>query len=321
MPAAAEPTSIAETRLALALEAAQLGTWTWDKASGITTWDVRLEELHGLGPGEFGGTFDDWLAAMHPDDRPECLARVQAALADPGPYLLLHRATWPDGSVHWVECRGRVLVGDDGEPSGTTGVAIDVTERERRRERVARELAAGREVVDTLQQALLPTWLPTVAGVEVSSRYVGATGEVGVGGDWFAVAPAGTGRLGIGIGDVAGHGLPAVTEMAETRFSLRALAVGQERPDEVLTRLNEVVSIFQPEPLITAMYGIVDPVNRTFTFASAGHYPPVLRVAGQGARLVDVRPQPPLGVPATYRTTEVHLPPGSTLVFYTDGLV
>ena len=38
-------------------------------ASAATTWDVRLEELHGLQPGEFGGTFEDWLAALHPDDR------------------------------------------------------------------------------------------------------------------------------------------------------------------------------------------------------------------------------------------------------------
>ena len=67
-------TSLIEFRLALALEAAQLGTWTWDMAAGTTTWDVRLEELHGLPPGGFGGTFEDWLASLHPEDRAECLA-------------------------------------------------------------------------------------------------------------------------------------------------------------------------------------------------------------------------------------------------------
>src|SRR4051812_16636448 len=114
--------SLAEARLALALEAAALGTWTYDAASANTVWDTRLEQLHGLAPGEFGGTYDDWLAAMHPDDRPECLARVERAFANPGPYLLLHRTTWPDGSVHWIECRGRVTVDENGAPNGTIGV-------------------------------------------------------------------------------------------------------------------------------------------------------------------------------------------------------
>ena len=70
--------SIVDERLALALEAAGLGTWTWDMASAATTWDVRLEELHGLGPGEFGGTFEDWLAALHPDAPPSEEVRLEA---------------------------------------------------------------------------------------------------------------------------------------------------------------------------------------------------------------------------------------------------
>src|SRR6476620_5280557 len=102
--------SIAEQRLVLAVAAARLGTWTWDMASGTTTWDPRLEELHGLPPGGFGGTFADWVAALHPDDRATCIARVEQALADPGPYVLVHRTTWPDGSLHTIECRGMVIV-------------------------------------------------------------------------------------------------------------------------------------------------------------------------------------------------------------------
>ena len=99
-------------------------------AAGTTVWDERLEELHGMPPGGFGGTFEDWLAALYPDDRPECLTRVERALADPGPYMLLHRTTWPDGSIHYIECRGRVLTDEQGIPTGTTGVATDVTDRE-----------------------------------------------------------------------------------------------------------------------------------------------------------------------------------------------
>src|SRR4051794_34171686 len=109
--------STTEERLALALEAAGLGAWTWDMASAATTWDARLEALHGMPPGSFGGTFDDWLAALHPDDRAECLRRVEEALERRSAYLLLHRTTWPDGSVHWIECRGRVVVDEAGRPT------------------------------------------------------------------------------------------------------------------------------------------------------------------------------------------------------------
>src|SRR3954471_19443611 len=116
-------------------------------ASGSTTWDERLEEMHGLAPGGFGGTFEDWVAALHPDDREACIARVSQALEDPAPYILLHRTTWRDGSVHSIECRGTVLVDEDGRPTVTTGVALDVTGRE--------------ELVQTFQQSLLPTALPS----------------------------------------------------------------------------------------------------------------------------------------------------------------
>ena len=177
-------------------------------AAGSTTWDVRLEELHGLPPGGFGGTFEDWLASMHPEDRAECLARVEKALADPGPYTLLHRTVWRDGSVHYIECRGTVLVDDDGTPMGTTGVAIDVTERERHKAVVTEALVEQREVIEVLQQALLPAALPHVPGIALAARYVAAAGSAAVGGDWYAVLPLAAGRLGVAIGDVAGHGLP-----------------------------------------------------------------------------------------------------------------
>ncbi|MGZ6905944.1 MAG: PP2C family protein-serine/threonine phosphatase [Acidimicrobiia bacterium] len=312
--------SLDEHRLVLALEAGQLGTWTWDMATASTTWDARLEELHGLAPGGFGGTFDDWVEALHPGDRAECLDRVQRALADPGPYILLHRTTWTDGSVHWIECRGRVTVDDRGNPTGTVGVALDVTDRERRRAQVAQELEAKRDVVDTLQQALLPARIPTVPGVEIAARYQPARSVV-VGGDWYAVVPLAGGRLGLGIGDVAGHGLEAVEAMASARFSLRALALSGDPAEQVLGRLDQALGVFDPATLMTAMYGILDPIQRSWSFANAGHCPPMVRNADGEVRSLAFGPQPPVGVGASYEANSSELEAGSTLVLYTDGLV
>jgi PAS domain S-box-containing protein len=313
--------SVAEERLMLALEAAELGTWTWDMASQTTVWDARLEALHGLPPGRFGGTFDDWVAALYPDDRAECLRRVECALANPGPYVLLHRCTWPDGSLHWIECRGRVTVDAHGAPTGTIGVAIDVTAREQQAAAVVRELEEEHDLVERLQQAILPTTLPSVPGVTLATRHVATAGPTVVGGDWYAAVPLADGRLGLAIGDVAGHGLAAVADMADARFSLRALALGERYPERVLARLNDVVQLFEDDTYITALYGMIDPVRQTWSCASAGHLPPVLRLPDGTTTLLPATRQPPLGFAADYERIEAPLPAGGTIVLYTDGLV
>jgi PAS domain S-box-containing protein len=315
-------TSLIEFRLALALEAAQLGTWTWDMAAGTTTWDVRLEELHGLPPGGFGGTFEDWLASLHPEDRAECLARVERALASPGPYVLLHRTIWRDGSVHHIECRGTVLTDEGGAPTGTTGVAIDVTDREQHRVATSEALARERDLVGVLQQALLPTSLPEVPGTTIGVRYIPAQSDAGVGGDWYAVLPLSGGRLGLAIGDVAGHGVGAVADMAAARFSLRALALTDPvAPERVLERLNNVVRVFESDTMITALYGVLDPVAHTWTYASAGHCPALVRNPDGTTEWLDDECDPPLGVATSFRRRRANIAPGSMLVFYTDGLV
>ena len=290
--------SVAELRLALAIEAAQLGSWTWDIASGITTWDERLEEMHGLPPGGFGGTFEDWVAALHPLDRAECIALVEAALTNPGPYRLVHRTIWADGSEHVIECRGTVLTDSAGHPTGTTGVAIDVTTREQRAAAVSAALADERQLVQTFQQVLLPSALPSVPGTAVAARYRAAETNAEVGGDWYAVVNLPDGQLGLAIGDVAGHGLDAVADMAAARFSLRALALTETQPDVVLGRLNQVVTVFEGDTIITALYGVLDPHQRSWTYAAAGHPPVVVRDADGTTRLLDEPNDPPLGVAA-----------------------
>jgi hypothetical protein len=315
-------TSLLDQRLALALEAARLGTWTWDMASGTSTWDVRLEELHGLAPGGFGGTFEDWVASLYPDDRPECLARVERALANPGPYILLHRTIWPDGSIHHIECRGTVTTDANGAPTGTIGVAIDVTDREHQKADTTAALARERELAEILQQALLPTSLPEVPGTTIAALYVAAQSGMAVGGDWYAALPLSDGRLGLAIGDVAGHGLEAVADMAAARFSLRALALTDPvAPEAVLSRLNEVVRVFDADAMITALFGVLDPAAHTWTYSSAGHCPVLLRMPDGTTRWLDEPSDPPLGVASTFRRRTTRVAPGSTLVFYTDGLV
>jgi serine phosphatase RsbU (regulator of sigma subunit) len=184
---------------------------------------------------------------------------------------------------------------------------------------VAAELDEKADLLTSLQQALLPSVLPSVPGITVAARYVATRSDIG--GDWYAVVPLPGGRLGLGIGDVAGHGLAAVADMAGARFSLRALAMDELDPRRVVTRLNQAVQIFEDDALVTALYGIADPVARTWTFVSAGHCPAVVRHADGSVTVVDTLAQPPLGVDADYRSQQCGFEPGAVLVLYTDGLV
>ena len=116
-------------RLALALEAGGLGTWRWNLKTGETDWDAKVEQLFGLGPGEFDGTYETYVSLLHPDDAAEVLATVQEAVATKGWYVVDHRVVWPDGSLHWLQGKGRAIVDEDGEVLGTIGCVADVTEQ------------------------------------------------------------------------------------------------------------------------------------------------------------------------------------------------
>jgi serine phosphatase RsbU (regulator of sigma subunit) len=240
-------------------------------------------------------------------------------MADPGPYVLLHRSEWPDGSIHWLEGRGRVITDDDGNALGTIGVVLDVTQREERQAALARRIAEDHRLIQNVQRALLPVRLPKVDGIEFAARYEAAPGSA-IGGDWYAFVPLRGGRLGLAIGDVAGHGLAAVAEMAHVRFSLRSLSYLHDDPTEVLSQLSELVRVFSPDTMVTALYGTIDPRSRCFEFAIAGHLPPMV-CGPDGCELVEVRADPPLGLGEAYERHRLFLRSDQTLVAFTDGLL
>jgi PAS domain S-box-containing protein len=88
-----------------------------------------MERLFGLREGEFGGTFDEWAARLHPDDRDDVLGAVQHAVDTGEDYDVEHRVVHPDGTERWLHGRGKVLLDDDGSVMGTIGCSSDVTDR------------------------------------------------------------------------------------------------------------------------------------------------------------------------------------------------
>jgi PAS domain S-box-containing protein len=179
-------------------------------------------------------------------------------------------------------------------------------------------------IVETLQRALLPSRLPQLPGVNVAARYLpgGLGADVDVGGDWYDVFPLDNGRIGVAIGDVAGHGLRAAALMGQLRNSLRAYAIEGHPPAVVVDRLNRLVRDLEQGWMATLLYMVLSPDDSEIRLANAGHMPALALELGD-ARFIDVQRGPPLGVGADEEYTEVveALQPGTTLVIYTDGLV
>jgi serine phosphatase RsbU (regulator of sigma subunit) len=192
----------------------------------------------------------------------------------------------------------------------------------------ARLLEDQQEAARTLQEALL-TELPSPPGLEVAARYAPAATGHRVGGDWYDAFTVPGGSTVVVIGDVVGHDLAAAAAMGSLRSMLRALA--HDRPDspaETVQRLDRAVVGLGEGVLATLVCAKVDAAagpggSRLVRWTSAGHLPPVVLLPDGSTRLLDAPAELLVGVdPESGRTDHALLvPPGATLVLYTDGLV
>jgi GAF domain-containing protein/anti-sigma regulatory factor (Ser/Thr protein kinase) len=179
-----------------------------------------------------------------------------------------------------------------------------------------------RRVAEVLQRTLLPPELPTIAGLELSSRYVPAEGS-GLGGDWYDVFELPESRIALAVGDVVGHGVHAAAVMAQLRTALRAYAAEGHDPASVVQAVDRLMSQLGPAAMTTLIYLLLDPVEETLELVNAGHLPPLLIEPDGSARYLDVDGRLPLGTSQaeTYVSQSLPFPPGSAIVLYTDGLV
>jgi len=129
--AASLPAARAADRLQSALTTGRMGEWAWDRRTGEVTWDSTVAELFGIDAQRFGGRFEDWIDLIDERDRESVQRIIDAAVTDRQQFRFDHRCVWPDGTQHWVEGIGDVVLGDDNEVVGAFGLAVDVDERHR----------------------------------------------------------------------------------------------------------------------------------------------------------------------------------------------
>jgi serine phosphatase RsbU (regulator of sigma subunit) len=178
-----------------------------------------------------------------------------------------------------------------------------------------------RELFVSLQRALLPQAIPHVPNLELAAQYVAGARGLDIGGDWYSIIELDDSRFGFVVGDVSGRGVDAVAVMAHARFTIRAYLMDGVDPARVLEKCAPQFDILADGHLTTALVGVGDWRTGKVTLASAGHPAPAL-ITDAGASFVDLRPGRPLGTGVErYPTTQVTMPPGSTLFCFTDGLV
>ncbi|MBL1104997.1 serine/threonine-protein phosphatase [Streptomyces sp. 5-8] len=198
----------------------------------------------------------------------------------------------------------------------------------------------GHGVALKLQRSLLPHRLPPHTAVDSASRYLPADSGSGVGGDWYDVIPLSGTRVGLVVGDVLGHGMRAAATMGRLRTGVRVLARLDLAPDELLSRLADLVEQTAHEGRtgtgpgrrrphtdeargVSCLYAVYDPVSGNCSLARAGD--PALAVAAPSTGAVEcpqLPPGPPLGIGGLpYQSMELELAPGSLVALFTDGLL
>ncbi|MDQ1437904.1 MAG: hypothetical protein QOK43_1533 [Acidimicrobiaceae bacterium] len=196
---------------------------------------------------------------------------------------------------------------------------------------------ARAEQARVLQQSLLPPGVPVIPGLDVAVHYRAAGDGSIVGGDFFDLFPMSVGehgaRWGVVLGDVSGKGVKAASLTALARYTVRAVAMNEDRPAEVLRQCNRAVfEADTDEAFCTIVFAVVEPAGGgtgdggvgaiRVRLASGGHPLPLLRGTDGGIEQVGV-PGTAVGLFADPDLTDAEtvLAPGCTLVLFTDGLI
>jgi two-component system cell cycle sensor histidine kinase/response regulator CckA len=138
-----------ERRLTLAQNAAHLGVWDRDLRTNVIVSSGEYARLYGLPFDHPPLKFEEWLRLVHPEDQGTVQAVVREAVERTRVWETEFRVIWPDGSVHWLDCKGTVYLDDSGQPFRLVGVNFDITERKRTEAALRESEERFRNMADT----------------------------------------------------------------------------------------------------------------------------------------------------------------------------
>ncbi|MBE0549062.1 MAG: PAS domain-containing protein [Rubrivivax sp.] len=180
---------VAEERYCRSQDFAEVGTWDLDLRTHELHWSERIGPLFGHPVGELKTSYENFIAAVHPDDRQAVMAAVDRGIETGAPYEIEHRCVWPDGTVRWLLERGDVTRGPQGEALRMLGVVQDITVRKE----AQAQLALFRQVVESTSEgvALCSAATHRLIYLNPAARAIlGVPAEAAVCADFLDLVPA-----------------------------------------------------------------------------------------------------------------------------------
>ena len=307
----------------------RLGGWEENLVTGTVRWTDSAFSLFGLTP-RLGAEIPlaDLPSYVTAADRPEVKRFRQRLLERREAATATFRVVHPDDrSIRQIRVFAEPVIDAAGGVVALRGAFQDVSAHYHTQVALAatRDLLAEEHLLALrLQQAIMPPDAPPVeaAGIDVAVRYRPAGQGYLVGGDWYDTLLLPDNDVLLVVGDVAGHGIDAVTGMVAARNSLRGLAITGAGPADLLRMLNGVMCHLTSGVVGTVVCGLYSPETRVLRWARAGHLPPVLMRGGvarelplPGGVLLGMDPD------ACYEEAIQPLEPGDTVLLFTDGLI
>lgn len=160
-----------EEHLRLSQRYAHIGAWDWDITTGAVHWSEEIGHLFGHGEAVPETTYQNFLAAIHPDDRQQVMDAVNVCVEHDVPYEIEHRVVWPDGSVRWLLERGGVTRSADGEPLRMLGIVQDITERKQAAKSLTESEELFREFAENTDEVFWVRDLRSNRMIYVNSAY------------------------------------------------------------------------------------------------------------------------------------------------------
>jgi len=139
-----------EERLVKSQVFANIGTWDWNIQTGELYWSDRIAPLFGYEEGTLETTYDNFLAALHPDDKDSVVNAITQCIEQNNEYNIEHRVVWPDGQIRWVQEKGDVVKDSNGLPQHMLGVVTDI--HEQKTSQIKQD--QYRELLNTLHESL-----------------------------------------------------------------------------------------------------------------------------------------------------------------------
>ena len=221
-----------------------------------------------------------------------------------------------NGDLFWSEQTITPIKNDQGDITNYVSVLKDITDLIER-QRLEREIELAAEI----QLNVIPETLPSIPGINVGARLKPART---VSGDFFDIIHLSDSKVGVLIGDVIDKGMPAAILMARVHALIASGAGRVDQPKDLLLDVNKHLSHFKASlQFVTVLYGVLDYQAMSFSYARAGHEPPLLLSPDGKVKLMGHQLGMVLGMYDKVILDEqsIQLEPGSSLLLYTDGVV